>query len=210
MKIILCLTIAGLLFISCSEDPNDSLYKLKLEVFGKGHYQVSPEKSEYEEGDALTITAVADSGWRFKEGEGSVSSINNPLQLTMDRDKSIRIMFNFKPDLTGSWRGKEYMVTFEADQLFDSTLIGKMYLVLNNGNTLEYSVTGYNKPPLVVMLCNRPGYWEITYTGWWVNESLIDGGMREDNIYLACDLEKTTDSHLSKGGKTLNPRKIVE
>jgi len=210
MKFILCLTIAGLLFISCSEDPNDSLYKLKLEVFGKGHYEVSPEKREYEKGDALTITAVAESGWRFKEWEGSVSSINNPLRITMDGDKSIRIMFNFKPDLTGSWRGNEYMVTFEADQLFDSTLTGKMYAELTNGSTLEYSVTGYNKPPLVVMLCNRPGYYEITYTGWWVNESLIDGGMRENNIYYACDLVKTTDSPLPKGGKSLNPRKIVE
>jgi len=214
MKIILCLTLVGLLFISCSEDPNTSLYKLTVEISGHGSYVVSPQKSDYEDGESVTITAVADTGWRFKEWEGSVSNNHNPLQLTMDGNKSVKAVFvvPFEPVVTGKWEGVEYVVTFNVTQasIFDSTLSGTLVLTLNNGSTLQYSVAGYNRPPLVVMNCNRSGYYPITYTGWRANNTRINGGMREDGVYYKCDLIKVTDSPFSGNKLLFTPRKIDE
>jgi len=214
MKIILCLTLVGLLFISCSEDPNTSLYKLTVEISGHGSYVVSPQKSDYEDGESVTITAVADTGWRFKEWEGSVSNNHNPLQLTMDGNKSVKAVFvvPFEPVVTGKWEGVEYVVTFNVTQasIFDSTLSGTLVLTLNNGSTLQYSVAGYNRPPLLVMNCNRSGYYPITYTGWRANNTRINGGMTEDGVYYKCDLLKVTDSPFSGNKLLFTPRKIDE
>jgi hypothetical protein len=214
MKIILCLTIAGLLFSSCSEDPNTSLYKLTVEISGHGSYFVSPQKSDYEDGESVTITAVADSGWKFKKWEGSVNTNYNPLQLIMDGNKSIKTVFviPFEPIVTGKWNGIEYAVTFNISQasIFDSTLSGTLVLNLNNGSTLQYAVTGYNRPPLVVMNCKKSGYYPITYTGWRADYTKIDGGMTENGVYYRCDLLKTTDYPLTERGKSLNPKRIAE
>lgn len=216
MKILLCLTIAGLIFISCSEDSNspEEYYKLTMSVLGEGSYDVFPVKDEYKDGESVTITATADTGWRFKKWEGSISTNYNPLQLTMDGNKSVRAVFvvPFEPVMTGKWTGVEFNVTFNVTQtsIFDSTLTGTLVLTLNNGSTLQYSVTGYNRPPAVLMNCDRPGYYQITYAGWWADNTHIDGELIEAGYHYACDLVKATDSPLPKEGKSLNPKRIVE
>jgi hypothetical protein len=172
MKNAMLITLISLLLISCSEEPSssDEYYKLTLSVLGKGSYDVFPDKSEYKNGESITLTAVADSGWMFRKWDGNISSSVNPLQLTMNGNKSIRVVFAvpFEPDVTGSWAGVEIAVTFHIVQpdIFDSTLSGTLLAETISGTTLEYSVSGYNRTPLVYMECNRTGYYPLTYKGW--------------------------------------------
>jgi hypothetical protein len=215
MKIIFCLTIVGLLFISCSEDSNspDEYYKLTLSVFGEGLYEVFPVKDEYKNGESVTITATADTGWKFRKWEGNVTSNANPLQLTMNENKSIQVVFDipFEPDITGNWESVQYTVDFEIEQpdIFDSTLTGKFFIHLQ-GATYEYSVSGYNCPPQVRMFCNRQGYYQIEYIGEWANITLINGEIIEAGYHYECDLVKTTDHPMSGNRQQFFPRKVVK
>ena len=213
MKIILCLTIAGLFFISCSEDSNspDEYYKLTMSVLGEGSYEVFPVKEEYKSGESVTITAMADTGWKFRKWDGNVNSSSNPLQLTMNENKSIRVVFNipFEPDITGFWDGVEYWIRFQVNQLdiFDSTLTGKFFIYHSDGSKLEYSVTGFNRSTLIKMYCSKQGYYQIEYIGEWVNNNLINGELVEAGYHYECDLVKVTNNPLPKERLKFFPKK---
>ena len=95
MKGMLLLILIGLFLNCCSEEPSssDEFYKLTISVLGRGSYDVFPDKSEYTNGESVTITAYADSGWKFRRWEGNILSNVNPLQLNMNEDKTIRVVF---------------------------------------------------------------------------------------------------------------------
>ena len=218
MKALVGFTLFSLFVFSCSnEDPSSSqpkFYKLSISVIGQGSYEVVPAKSEYEEGETVTITASAENGWGFRSWEGSIISDKNPLLLTMDRDKTIRAVFDvpFDPDITGKWAGVEYLLTFEIEQpdIFDSSLVGMLFVETINGGTLEYTVSGYNRYPQVKMYCNKPGYYQVEYTGWYANSDKLDGGFEENGIYFECDLLRVLDYPLPEGRLFLSPNKIIE
>ena len=47
----------------------------------------------YDPGTKVTVTAVPDSGWQFKEWQGDVSGTDNPITITVDAAKSITAIF---------------------------------------------------------------------------------------------------------------------
>jgi len=197
-----------LLLICCTEE-----YKLSVEVTGNGKYEVAPQKSNYEEGETVTITAVPDSGWLFYKWLGSVSTNYNPLFLTMDGDKYMELVFSvpFEPSMSGDWDGIQLPFTFHIQQaLFDSSLIGTLVGPSPNGGNLEFSVTGYNRVSVIVLNCIKPGYYDILYTGWWVNNTWIDGGFTEAGIYYNCDLQRAGDSPLPELRQPFIPKEITE
>lgn len=195
MKYMIVYSLFLFLLICCSEE-----YKLSVDVSGNGTYEVSPQKSNYEEGESVTITAIPDSGWLFNKWNGSETTNYNPLYLRMDGDKYLEAIFGipYKPSMTGDWDGIQYNIDFHIQQaVFDSTLTGSLVLHFSNGSTLKYSVTGYNRKTAIRMECKKSGYYDITYTGWWTNQSRIDGGVRENGVYYECDLQKAGDSPLA-------------
>lgn len=177
-------------------------YKLSVSVSGNGNYQAVPEKAEYEEGETVTITAYADSGWRFRRWEGStLSSKTNPLKIVMDGKKDIRVVFGIpvEPDLTGQWECYFYLITFNIEQPdpFEKNLKGNLNIKLNDGSTVVYNVTGSNNSPQVVMTCTRTGYYNITYNGTLVNDNRITGYLTEAGVQYSCNLNRVTDSPLN-------------
>ena len=218
MKSLVGFTLFSLLVFSCSnEDPNSSqpkFYKLSISISGQGSYEVLPDKSEYEEGETVTITANAENGWGFRKWEGSIISDKNPLLLTMDGNKTLRAVFDvpFEPDITGKWAGVEYLLTFEIEQpdIFDSSFVGMLFVETINGNTLEYTVSGYNRSPLVIMYCDKAGYYQVVYTGWYANSEKLDGGFKENGIYFECDLLRISDYPLPESRMFLSPNKMIE
>ena len=218
MKILISLTFISLIIFSCNaDDPSSSepeFYKLTISISGKGSYDVVPDKVEYEKGEKVTITATAESGWGFRKWQGNINSVENPLVLTLDRNKTIQAVFSitYEPDISGSWAGIEYLITFEITQpsKFDSSVTGKFFIETINGNTLEYSVIGYNRGALIILDCNRGGYYPIQYKGWWASDTRINGGLTEDGIYYKCDIVKIVDSSIPKGNKFFLPTMIPE
>jgi hypothetical protein len=60
---------------------------------GCGSVTKYPNKTEYDYGETVTLTAVAASGYAFDHWSGSASGSTNPVQITMDDDKSVTANF---------------------------------------------------------------------------------------------------------------------
>lgn len=73
---------------------NASGYQLSIETVGKGTVSRSPDSSGYSKGKVVTLTAHPDTGWVFNSWSGSgISSIQNPLSITMDTSKTVTALF---------------------------------------------------------------------------------------------------------------------
>jgi Divergent InlB B-repeat domain len=208
MKSLILYSLLLLALICCTNE-----YKLSVEVSGNGTYQVSPQKSNYEEGESVTITAIPDTGWLFNKWSGSVNTNYNPLYVRMDGDKYMELVFSvpYSPTMSGDWEGIQYDIEFHIQQaLFDSSLTGTLVLHLAGGGSLNYSIIGYNRKTIIIMNCNRTGYYDITYTGWWADDSNVNGRFEENGMYYDCDLQRAGDSQLPKIKQPFIPKKKSE
>lgn len=70
-------------------------YTLTVEAVN-GSVRLKPDKDEYQEGEEVTITAVADEGVRFTGWSGSLIDTLNPATLVMDGNKFITALFEKK------------------------------------------------------------------------------------------------------------------
>lgn len=68
-------------------------FNISLETEGQGIIQLDPEQEDYDEGQEVSVRAVADDGWYFTRWEGSISGDTNPEQLVIDEDKNIKAVF---------------------------------------------------------------------------------------------------------------------
>ncbi|MHC4302647.1 MAG: InlB B-repeat-containing protein, partial [Planctomycetota bacterium] len=73
-------------------DPSQT-YTLTVNVSGAGSVTASPNKSVYDDGEIVTLQAVADAGYTFAGWSGDVSGGANPLSIVMDSDKSVSAGF---------------------------------------------------------------------------------------------------------------------
>lgn len=62
-------------------------YSLAVSTEGEG--TVFPDTGTYSEGDTVTITAQADTGWKFDHWGGDLSGTRNPASIIMDSSKSV-------------------------------------------------------------------------------------------------------------------------
>ena len=68
-------------------------YFLEVDIEGNGRVTKSPDEEEYEEGQVVTLKAVADSGWEFKEWKGDTKGSNPQIKVTMNDDKYVKAVF---------------------------------------------------------------------------------------------------------------------
>jgi hypothetical protein len=197
MKLVSSILFLALCILGCERE----YYRLNVSIAGNGTYEITSQKNEYEEGETVTLTAIADLGWKFRRWDGStLSSKSNPLSLVMDGHKNIQLVFDkpIEPDLTGIWLSKQWAIAFDIEQpdQFEE-LRGKMTILLSNGLTLVYNITGLNNSPQVRMTCSKSGYYEIYFNGMVENDNLINGRLIEEGLAIDCDLQRYTDSPLS-------------
>ncbi len=65
---------------------------LETAVIGLGEISVDPEPGEdgtYDQGSVVTITGTPDSNWTFVEWKGDISSMDNPVQVTLDSNMTV-------------------------------------------------------------------------------------------------------------------------
>lgn len=72
-------------------------YTLELEIIGEG-YVDSPEgliqnTNEFEAGTLLYLHPSPEDGWFFSHWENDLQGSNNPIELTMDENKSVTVVF---------------------------------------------------------------------------------------------------------------------
>jgi hypothetical protein len=102
-------------------DPDE--YTLTVTTEGNGTVAKDPEKSVYQDGDEVKLTASAVSGWNFKEWSGDLTSSKNPDIVTMDGDKNVTAIFEEDPP-------EEYTLTIntEGDGTVDKDPDKSIYL----------------------------------------------------------------------------------
>lgn len=63
-------------------------------VVGDGVVDIQPDQNEYEEGQMVTVSAVADSGWEFERWDGDFEAQTEPtVNVEMEQDLTIEAYF---------------------------------------------------------------------------------------------------------------------
>jgi len=70
-----------------------AVYTLTIAAGSGGTTNPVPGGHSYDPGTQVTVTAVANSGYRFSGWSGAVTGTTNPITVTMDADKSINASF---------------------------------------------------------------------------------------------------------------------
>jgi len=91
-------------------------YTLDVNSVGNGQVTADPAQATYLYGDVITLTATADPGWTFSAWSDDATGSSNPVQVTMDGDKSVTATFTedqytLDVDIVGNGQ-----VTVEPDQ----------------------------------------------------------------------------------------------
>lgn len=68
-------------------------YQLVIILDGQGDVQLSPQKTMYDFGEVVTLTAIADPDWYFLGWSGYIEGIENPLIVTIEGNTSLTATF---------------------------------------------------------------------------------------------------------------------
>ena len=121
LKIGLGLFVSVLLIMSlvgCSGDQVASTYQVDVGVVeGEGSVEVNPNKESYEEGEEVSIEAIADDNWVFVEWRGSISSENREETIVIDNDMTVGAVFEVDQDITGEGTADDPYMIYTAEGL---------------------------------------------------------------------------------------------
>ena len=70
-----------------------SEYTITINTEGKGRVDKQPDKASYLESEEVVLTAVAESGWNFKQWQGDLSGTENPQSVIVNENKSVTGVF---------------------------------------------------------------------------------------------------------------------
>lgn len=110
-------TMINLNFEHGSLSANEPLVALNMNITGDGLVNVNGEPYTdnmlVPEGTTVTLDAVAETGWHFTGWSADLSGANNPVELIMDSNKEINVVFEQLPVLT-------YTLKFFLEGLYDN------------------------------------------------------------------------------------------
>jgi agmatine deiminase len=69
-------------------------YTLTTNTVGQGGVTLNPPGGTYDEGTVVTLTAVPAAGWQFDYWSGDLSGSQNPINITMNADKTVTANFS--------------------------------------------------------------------------------------------------------------------
>jgi len=68
-------------------------YTLTVNIVGSGSVTRDPDQATYVHGTEVNLTAVAESGWTFSGWSGDLTGIKNPINITMNSNKTVSATF---------------------------------------------------------------------------------------------------------------------
>jgi len=69
-------------------------YTLSVSTVGQGTVTKNPDKATYTHGEVVQLTANPDSGWNFDSWSGDLAGSTNPVNITMNEDKTVTANFS--------------------------------------------------------------------------------------------------------------------
>ena len=76
-------------------------YPLNIEIQGQGNVDEKIIKqgiaTDYNSGTIVELTAIPKDGWEFKEWSGDLSGTENPINITIDKAKTVKAIFGGNP-----------------------------------------------------------------------------------------------------------------
>ncbi|HVP16484.1 MAG TPA: hypothetical protein VMT42_03875 [candidate division Zixibacteria bacterium] len=85
--------VQGTLTIDATAAPPGAQYTLKVNVVGNGTVTENPSNATYASGTIVSLTATASSGWSFSVWTGDVTGTQNPVNVTMNGNKTVTATF---------------------------------------------------------------------------------------------------------------------
>jgi uncharacterized repeat protein (TIGR02543 family) len=76
----------------------DAQYTLTINIVGSGSVAKNPNKSAYNQGEQVTLTATPGSGFNFSSWSGDASGTLNPVTVTMSGNKTVTANFTAIPE----------------------------------------------------------------------------------------------------------------
>jgi hypothetical protein len=169
---------------------------------GNGNVRANPSLSIYDKDQEVTITATPASGWSFDHWSGSVTSTDNPLNVTMDSDKTIAAVF-IKPSTLGIEEMKDVLHAAysgigygkDKEKTDDSRLYG---IVFDDLRWLTDVISMYS----FISAMNQPNaYSKLLAIGLGSSQSFKDMTVEGMNVTLDIDPDgmMSTDPNKPKG-----------
>ena len=89
-----CLILCGLTLISCrSSDASEETFLLQINIEPEEGGMAIPGSGSYTEGSEVEILAEANENWQFHQWSGDITSENNPITVTVNRDLTLTAEF---------------------------------------------------------------------------------------------------------------------
>ncbi len=136
---------------------------LRILSTGSGKVNLNPPGGVYEIGTLVNLTAVPDSGWKFVRWEGDVNSTNNPLNIPITTDITIRAVFaedvptRYKLSVFVFSSGGRVELDPPGGSYFDSTVVILTAIPDSGWEFLRWEgdLTGSNNPDSIIMNSNK-------------------------------------------------------
>ena len=113
-------------------------YALTTNVTGNGTITKLPDQTDYDENSVVQLTAVPDQGWQFSSWSGDASGTDNPLEITMNSDKSVTAVFTEIPPSLG-WKAFNDCV-FDPTKLAATTDPNGIVVHYTSPNVTTYGI----------------------------------------------------------------------
>ena len=127
-------------------DPDPGPFTLTVNSTEGGSVSVSPEQSEYEAGEQVTLTAVPQDGYVFRRWTGALTGQNNPATITMNSNRTVSASFGLPGDLitNGEFSSAAgwglYIHTEAGAAATGSAADGEYAISITDGGTEEWNV----------------------------------------------------------------------
>lgn len=195
----------GLVILDLAGSSNVApLFTLNVKAGDHCSVTIDPQQDFYEEGQAVNLTLVPETGWKFKNWLGDASPYENPVMITMNSDRTvIAISETIVPS------------SFQVPVVLRITESGAGTVMANPpGGTYHADPHGYLSRNLVVALTAKPepgwrfDHWEGDVSGTINPETIvIDGYKNVTAVYNPVPSSQHTlqVEHTGMGGVRIEP-----
>lgn len=137
-----------------------SKFYLDISAIGYGSIEKSPDRIVFTSGESVLLTAVAvpETGWQFDHWDGDLTGVANPVQVTMNANRSIKAVFTEIPSetftLTLNETGQGYVEKNPHKEQYDDGEIVELTAIPEEDWRFDHwygDLTGSTNPEQIVM-----------------------------------------------------------